>query len=84
MSDSDCEETFKETSTKIYPKGYNVHENLSKINTIDRAVPEVPEPAKHKLLHNDFWSSVDVPNAEKIKEHLKLEGISESLVLLKL
>lgn len=75
MSDSDCEETFKEKSSKVYQKGYNVHENLSKINTIDRAVPEVVEPAKHKLLHPDFWSSVDVPNVENIKEHLKLEGI---------
>jgi hypothetical protein len=75
MADSDSDlDDFVVVSGKVYEKGYNVHSSIN--STRERRVPSVTEPAKHLLSAEDFWSSVDIPNADKIKEHLRLEGIS--------
>lgn len=75
MGDSSSDvEDFVEVSSKVYEKGYQVHKSI--MGTVERPLPEVPEPAKHHLKAEEFWSSPDVPNAENIKEHLKNEGMS--------
>jgi hypothetical protein len=57
-----------------FGKGYDLQGRIK--YTKERCVPEVPEPAKHKLTKEEFWECENVPNVKLIREHLKAEGMS--------
>jgi hypothetical protein len=53
-------------------RGYDLQGQIK--YTKERCVPEVAEPAQHKLSRAEFWESENVPNVKLIREHLRAEG----------
>jgi serine/threonine-protein phosphatase 2B catalytic subunit len=71
--DSDNETLLDQERLKqIYTKDYQLH--TPKLPTKERIVSSVEPPVGYLISDEDFWLVENVPNMEKLKDHLRKEG----------